>query len=58
MEETEVSNLSIAAAIGQLEQADAAARITGSALFPLISASNNGQSKQRLRRSIVLRFDE
>ena len=41
MEETEVSNLSIAAAIGQLEQADAAARITGSALFPLISASNN-----------------
>ncbi len=40
MEETEVSNLSIAAAIGQLEQADAAARITGSALFPLISASN------------------
>ncbi len=41
MEETEVSNLSIAAAIGQLEQADAAARITGSALFPLISASDS-----------------
>ncbi len=41
MEETEVSNLSIAAAIGQLEQADAAARITGSELFPLISASNS-----------------
>ena len=40
MEETEVSNLSVAAAIGQLEQADAAARITGSTLFPLISASN------------------
>ena len=40
MEETEVSNLSIAAAIGQLEQADAAARITGSALFPFITASN------------------
>ena len=41
MEETEVSNFTIAAAIGQLEQADAAARITGSTLFPLISASNN-----------------
>ncbi len=40
MEETEVSNLSIAAAIGQLEQADAAARITGAALFPSITASN------------------
>ena len=40
MEETEVSNLSIAAAIGQLEQADAAARITGSALFPFITASD------------------
>ena len=41
MEETEVSNLSISAAIGQLEQADAAARITGSALFPFITASNS-----------------
>ena len=40
MEETEVSNLSISAAIGQLEQADAAARITGSALFPFLTASN------------------
>ena len=41
MEETEVSNLSIAGAIGQLEQADAAARVTGSALFPFITASDN-----------------
>ena len=41
MEETEVGNFSIAAAIGQVEQADGTARQAGSALFPTISASNS-----------------
>ena len=41
MEETEVANFSIAAAIGQLEQADALARQSGAALFPTLSASNS-----------------
>ena len=40
MEDTEVANLSIAAAIAQLEQADALARQSGAALLPTISASN------------------
>ena len=40
MEETEVENLDIAAAIGQVEQADAMARQSGAALFPTLSASD------------------
>jgi NodT family efflux transporter outer membrane factor (OMF) lipoprotein len=40
MEETEVENLDIAAAIGQVEQADATARQSGAALFPTLSASD------------------
>ena len=41
MEETEVGNFSVAAAIGQVEQADAMARQAGAALFPTLSASNS-----------------
>ncbi len=41
MEETEVGNLSIAAAIGQLEQADAVARQSGSVLFPSLTANDS-----------------
>ena len=41
MEETEIGNFSVAAAIAQVEQADGTARQTGSALFPTISASNS-----------------
>ena len=40
MEETEVANLDIEAAIGQVEQADALARQSGSALLPSISAGD------------------
>ncbi len=41
MEETEIGNFSVAAAIAQVEQADATARQSGSALYPTISASNS-----------------
>ncbi len=41
MEETEVGNFSVAAAIAQVEQADATARQSGSALYPTINASNS-----------------
>ena len=41
MEETEIGNFSVAAAIAQVEQADGTARQSGSALFPTISASNS-----------------
>ena len=41
MEETEVGNFSVAAAIAQVSQADATARQTGSALFPTLNASNS-----------------
>ena len=41
MEETEVANFSIAAAIGQLEQADALARQSGAALLPTLTADNS-----------------
>ena len=41
MEETEISNLDIEVAIGQVEQADALARQSGAALFPSISASDS-----------------
>ena len=41
MEETEVQNLDIAAAIGQVEQADALARQQGAALFPSITANDS-----------------
>ena len=41
MEETEIGNFSVAAAIAQVAQADATARQTGSALYPTISASNS-----------------
>lgn len=41
MEETEVQNLDIAAAIGQVEQADALARQAGSTLFPTITANDS-----------------
>ena len=40
MEETEVENLDVAAAIGQVEQADALARQSGAALLPSLSASD------------------
>ena len=40
MEETEISNLDIAAAIGQVEQADALVRQSGAALLPSISAGD------------------
>lgn len=40
MEETEVANFSIGAAIGQIEQADAVARQQGSVLFPAITAND------------------
>ena len=40
MEETEIQNLDIAAAIGQVEQADALARQSGAALFPSITAND------------------
>ena len=40
MEQTEVENLDIAAAIGQVEQADALARQSGAALLPSISAND------------------
>ena len=41
MEETEVGNFSVAAAIAQVTQADATARQTGSSLFPTLNASNS-----------------
>lgn len=41
MEETEVENLDIAAAIGQVEQADALARQSGAALLPSITANDS-----------------
>ncbi len=41
MEETEVQNLDIAAAIGQVEQADALVRQTGAALLPSITANDS-----------------
>ena len=40
MEQTEVENLDIAAAIGQVEQADALARQTGANLLPSITAND------------------
>lgn len=40
MEQTEVANLDIAAAIGQVEQADALARQSGAALLPSITAND------------------
>ena len=41
MEETEVQNLDVAAAIGQVEQADALARQSGAALLPSITANDS-----------------
>ena len=41
MEATEVQNLDIAAAIGQVEQADALARQSGAALLPSITANDS-----------------
>ena len=41
MEQTEVANLDVAAAIGQVEQADALARQSGAALFPSITANDS-----------------
>ena len=41
MEETEVQNLDVAAAIGQVEQADALARQSGAALFPSVTANDS-----------------
>ena len=41
MEETEIANLDVAAAIGQVEQADALARQSGAALFPSITANDS-----------------
>ena len=41
MEETEVGNLSVAAAIAQVTQADATSRQAGSTLYPSLSASNS-----------------
>ena len=40
MQQTEIANLDIATAIGQVEQADALARQSGAALLPTISASD------------------
>lgn len=40
MEETEIANLDVAAAIGQVEQADALARQQGSLLYPAITAND------------------
>lgn len=40
MQETEIANFDIAAAIGQVEQADALARQQGSALYPSITAND------------------
>jgi NodT family efflux transporter outer membrane factor (OMF) lipoprotein len=41
MEETETANLDVAAAVGQIEQADALARQSGAALFPSITANDS-----------------
>ncbi len=41
MEETEIANLDVAAAIGQVEQADALARQSGAALLPSITANDS-----------------
>jgi NodT family efflux transporter outer membrane factor (OMF) lipoprotein len=41
MEETEIANLDIAAAIGRVKQADAQARQSGAALLPSISANDS-----------------
>lgn len=41
MEETEIQNLDVAAAIGQVEQADALARQSGAALFPSLTANDS-----------------
>ncbi len=41
MEQTEIENLDIAAAIGQVEQADALARQSGAALLPSITANDS-----------------
>ena len=40
MEETEIANLDVAAAIAQVEQADALAQQQGSALYPSITAND------------------
>lgn len=41
MEQTEIANLDVAAAIGQVEQADALAKQSGAALYPSLTANNS-----------------
>lgn len=46
MEETEVANFSVAAAIAQVEQADALARQSGAALYPTLTAANSASNSR------------
>jgi outer membrane protein, multidrug efflux system len=47
IEEARVSNLDIAVAIAQIEQADAQARIAGAALLPIVDFNANAQRNQQ-----------